>query len=252
MVFTMSARNFLLDRMEHYLRTRLSEESFSKGKSFRPALTISRECGAGMDNIGCALVNYLSEVDDSTDLGWALFNQGMIGKIIEDHDLPKSVAPFLAENTKFPVVNLLEELLNLHPSEWTLFNYSADTIRNLCRMGNVIVVGRAGNFVTADMENTFHIRLVGSQSKRIQHTASRHEISIERATDVVRETDKSRKNFVQRYARSAINAPEWYHLVLNTDDFLPETVARIIGDSLLEWANQKEIQTKENTREYIA
>lgn len=197
-------------------------------------------------------MDYLSDVDDSTDLGWALFNQGMIGKIIEDHNLPKSVAPFLAENTKFPVVELLEELLNLHPSEWTLFNYSADTIRNLCRMGNVIVVGRAGNFVTADMENTFHIRLVGTPKKRIQHTAVRHKIAIERAADVVKETDKSRGKFVKRYANAAIDSPEWYHLVLNTDDFLPETVARIIGDSLLEWAHQKETQKKERVHERTA
>jgi len=240
----MPNRNFLLDRMEHFLRTRLSEDSYTKDKPFRPALTISRECGVGMDLIGLALVDYLSEVDDSTDLGWALFNQGMIGKVIEDHNLPKSVAPFLAEKTKFPVTEAFEQLLNLHPSEWTLFNYSADTIRNLCRLGNAIIVGRAGNFVTADMANTFHVRLVGSLTKRIQHTAARHEITTERAAELVKETDKSRKNFVQRYAQAKIATPTSYHLVLNTDDINPETAARITGDSLLEWAHQKDRQLR--------
>ncbi len=231
--------------MDHFLRTRLSEETYSKDRRLRPSLTISRECGAGAGEIGCALVDYLSEVDDSTELGWALFNQGMIGKIIEDHNLSKSVAPFLTENTKFPVTEALEQVLNLHPSEWNLFNYSADTIRNLCRMGNAIIVGRAGNFVSADLPYTFHIRLVGTPAKRIARTASRHQISIERATEVVKETDKSRMKFVRRYTEADVESPTSYHLVLNTDDFSPDTAARIIGDSLLEWANQKESQNKE-------
>ena len=231
--------------MEHFLRTRLSEETYSRDRRLRPSLTLSRECGAGTDGIGCALVDYLSEVDDSTELGWALFNQGMIGKIIEDHDLPKSVAPFLTEKTKFPVTEALEQVLNLHPSEWTLFNYSADTIRNLCRMGNAIIVGRAGNFVTADLPYTFHVRLVGTPAKRIERTASRHKISIERATEVVEETDKSRRKFVRRYAEADVESATSYHLVLNTDDFAPETAARIIGDSLLEWTHQKDSQNKE-------
>lgn len=231
--------------MEYFLRTRLSEETYSRDKRVRPSLTISRECGSGTEEIGSALVEHLSEVDDSTELGWALFNQGMIGKIIEDHNLSQSVAPFLTEKTKFPVTEALEQILNLHPSEWTLFNYSADTIRNLCRMGNAIIVGRAGNFVTADLPYTFHVRLVGSLRKRIAHTAARHKISIERATAVVEETDKCRTKFVKRYAKANVDSPISYHLILNTDDLAPETAARIIGDSLLEWTHQKESQIKE-------
>ena len=242
----MPKRDFLLDRMEHFLRTRLALETFDAEKRFRPSLTISRECGAGMDEIGCLLVAYLSEVDDSTELGWALFNQGMIGKIIEEHHLPKSGTPFLAEDAKFPVVDSFGQLLNLQQSDWTLFNYSADTIRNLCMMGNAIVVGRGGNFVTADLENTFHVRLVGSLKKRIRHTAKRHKISSNRATEVVEETDKCRKKFVRRHARANAANPNFYHMVLNTDNLTSEIAARIIADSLLEWAHHKEKESIEN------
>ena len=247
----MPERDLLLDRMEHFLRSRLSEEAYTKNKRQRPSLTISRECGAGMDKIGGELVDYLSEVDDSTDLGWALFNQGTIGKIIEDHNLPKNSSPFLNEKSIFPIAEALEQLLNLHPTEWTLFNYSADTIRNLCRMGNAVIVGRAGNFITADLPYSFHVRLVGSPAKRIAHIASRHRISIERATEVVQQTDKSREKLVRRYANVKIEDPRWYHLVLNTDDISAETTARIIGDSLLEWTHQKESQSKKSPHEQI-
>ncbi len=238
--------------MEHFLGARLSQEAYSKELPFRPSLTISRECGVGMDVIGGALVDYLSDVDDSTELGWALFDQEMVGKIIEDHNLPKGVAPFLSEKTKFPVVEALEQVLNLHPSEWSLFNYSADTIRNLCRMGNAIVVGRAGNFVTSDMDNTFHIRLVGSLNKRVSHFASRRGIPREQAAKLVKEIDGGREKFVRRYAKADWKVPTFYHLVLNTDDIPFDTVARIMGDSLLEWAHQKTLRDRPLLREGFA
>lgn len=235
----MATRDFLLERMEHFLRMRLSGGIYSGENDFRPALTISRECGTGMETIGCALVEYLSDVDDSTELGWALFDQGMLGKIIEEHDLHKTVLPFLTEETKFSTSGDLEQALNHSASDWTLFNYVANAIRHICAMGNAIVVGRAGNFVTVDMINTFHVRLVGSLEKRVQHTANRHSISIDRAAELVRETDKSRRRFVARYVRDDLDSPRFYHLVLNTDDISPDMAARIVGDSLLEWAYRK-------------
>ncbi len=248
----MATSDVLLDRMERFLHTRLCDASIPREKRFRPALTISRECGTGMDTIGSALVEYLSDVDDSTELGWALFDQRLIGKIIEGHDLPRLAGPFRTENTKFQVGDGLEELLNLAPTNWSLFNYVADTIRNLCKMGNAIIVGRAGNFVTSDMENTFHIRLVGSLDRRVRYTAVRHDISLDRAADLVKETDKSRKKFVERYIEVDLERPAFYHLLLNTDDFSPDTAARIIGDSLLEWAWQQEIGPTDTRHENVA
>ena len=94
----------MLDRMEQFLRSRLAEENSveAKGKAFVPSMTISRQCGAGLDQIAPRLVDYLSEVDDSSGSGWALFDQSLIGKIIEEHHLPTTVQPYLNENAKFP------------------------------------------------------------------------------------------------------------------------------------------------------
>ena len=229
------------DRMEQFLRSRLAQEiSFgSKVRGFIPSMTISRQCGVGIDQIGPKLVEYLSEVDGSTECGWALFDQALIGKIIEEHHLPGSVEPYLGENAKFPVVEALEEVLSLHPSQWSLFNYSADTIRKLCDSGNAVVIGRAGNFVTSDLVNTFHVRLVGSIERRIAYTAAHHDIPASRAREIVIETDRGRKKFVRRYTHADIEAPQFYHIVLNTDGFSVDGAARLLADSLLDWAHEK-------------
>lgn len=241
----MMQRDFHLNRMEKFLRSRLAEEFQGRDFQFRPSLSISRQCGTGTSRIERALVEYLDVVDESAVHGWAGFDQSLIGKIIEDHKLPNTMEPYLAEETKFPILETLEEALRLQPSKWTLFNYSAATIRTLCRMGNALVVGRAGNFVTSDLPNTFHVRLIGSELKRIARVRERFQITQDKAEKLVHRTDRSRANFVKRYTGADIDDTGSYHLILNTDNLSSDVIVRIIGDSIIEWANENEISMKQ-------
>lgn len=238
----MPARNVMMDRMEHFLRSRLAEESSigAAEKGFVPSMTISRQCGAGLDQIARRLAEYLSEIDDSSSSGWALFDQSLIGKIIEEHRLSTAVGPYLRENAKFPVAEMMEEVLGLDPRQWSLFNYSADTIRKICRLGNAVVVGRAANFVTSDFENTFHARVVGSLGQRVEYTTKRYGISTSRALEIVNETDKGRVEFVRRYASADLGDPQFYHIVVNTDDLSMDSAARILAESMLDWAHERQ------------
>ena len=102
-----------------------------------------------------------------------------------------------------------------------------------------MVVGRAANFVVSDLKNTFHARVVGSHERRVEYTARRYGVSLGRARDIVKKTDKERKKFVQRYAHAKIGDPQFYHLVLNTDDLTIDGAARILADSMLDWAHEK-------------
>tara|TARA_R110002096_G_scaffold387471_4_gene581656 strand:- start:2532 stop:3284 length:753 start_codon:yes stop_codon:yes gene_type:complete len=236
----MNQRDFHLNRMKSFLRGRLAEEAYQSGEVFRPSLTISRQCGSGADRIGQRLVEYLDEADESATHGWALFDQSLIGRVIEDHKLPDTVGPYLAKNAKFSAVQALEESLNLDPSKWTLFNYTSKTIRLLCTLGNAIIVGRAGNYVSADLANTFHVRLVGSIPMRKQRIQARHLVSSLESEKLINETDLSRSKFVKRYTHSEIEDPSAYHLTINTDDMDDNTITSILADSLLEWAHEKE------------
>ena len=127
----------------------------------------------------------------------------------------------------------------LHPGQWSLFNYSAETIRKLCSLGNAVVVGRAGNFVAADLNNTFHARVVGARENRTAYTASRYQVPLARARQIVDQTDKERKKFVRRYANARIDDSRYYHIVVNTDDLSTDSAARILAESMLDWAHER-------------
>lgn len=178
----MSDREFLLERMEKHLR---HHGGIAPRREVvkPPSLTISRQCGAGLHRLERPLLEYLDNNDHSpSQQNWALFDQSFIGRLIEENRLPRDHTPFFVEHAKFPVDPSLGERLNHPEGEWTFFHHSAAAIRKLCARGNALIVGRAGNFVTVDMPNTFHVRLVGGKNTRIDVAAKHHGMSLTEAT----------------------------------------------------------------------
>ena len=226
-------------KLERFLRCRLAEETSpieATPLRIRPSLTLSRQAGARAASIGEQLVQYLDQFDETADHGWAVVDQRLVAKVIEDHKLPDSVAQYLPENVRNPISDTLEEILGLHPSSWSLFHYTVQTIRKLCALGNVIVVGRGGNLATADFPNTFHVRLVGSVKNRVRQARDGYGMGEAEAQKWVKQTDHARARYVKRHLESDIDDPTNYHLILNTDRLCDSLAAKIIGDSLLEWA----------------
>lgn len=229
--------------MERFLKRRSATAAMTETgrpeSATAPALTISRQCGAGLARLERPLLEYLDALEGGATVAWALFDQSLLGRVIEDHRLPALARPFLAEFAKFPVAVALRDRLLLPRQEWTLFNHSANAIRQLCEAGRALVVGRAGNFVTSDLGNTFHVRLVAGKESRIDFISSRHRIDRAGATELVEETDKARAGFVKRHAGADIDAAVSYHLVLNTDHFADDVAVRIIADSMHEWSQAR-------------
>lgn len=231
-------RDFHRQRMTLFLRRQLAGNGRTEDEPCAPSLTISRQCGSGSSRIGRALVEYLDEIDESAVHGWAYFDQSLVGKIIEERLLPEKVQPYSPGNEKFLIDPRLRETLGRPAAEWTLFNHSASTIRHLSSLGNAVLVGRASNFVTVDRKNVFHVRLVGSESKRIAYTRNHFHLSNEEAEMLVRKTDQARARFVRRFTGMEVDDPAAYHLILNTDNLPDDVIVRIIGDSLIEWAHE--------------
>lgn len=230
--------------MERHLKRRATAGAAVSGfvsgeEAPLPSLTISRQCGAGLSRIERPLLEYLDGLESGPSPSWALFDQSLLGRILEDQRLSPLAEPFLAEKTKFPVAEALRERLTLPRSEWTLFNHSASAIRQLCRAGGALVVGRAGNFVTSDLGNTFHVRLIADKKSRIGFVVKRLRIDAKDAAEMVEETDKARARFVNRHTGGEIDDAVAYHLIVNTDHFDDAVTVRVIADSMQEWAEAR-------------
>ena len=140
----------------------------------------------------------------------------------------------MIEDARLPADAIVEELLGLHPSAWTLVQYTTQAILRLAGLGHSILVGRGANVVTARLPNVFHIRLVAPLAARIRHAAECYRLSEAEAAKLVRERDHARRRYLRRYFNAEIDDPTLYHVTLNTGWFGFARTAEVIAQLALQ------------------
>jgi cytidylate kinase len=163
---------------------------------------------------------------------WTVFDRNLVEKVLEDHHLPSRLAQFMPEDKVSAISDAVEELLELHPSSWKLVHQTTETILQLAELGNVILVGRGANVITASLPHVFHVRLVGSFDHRLERVQTRHRVSREAARKFIRKEDAGRRRYLQRYFGKDIDDPLLYHLVINTDWVPVERAAELIAQAM--------------------
>jgi cytidylate kinase len=200
---------------------------------WRPrAVTISRQAGCGALAVAEALAKYLQASTPKDMPPWTVFDRNLVGKVIEEHNLPKRLEKFMPEQWTSEIQGTLDELFGLHPPSWLLVRQTAETILHLAKLGNVILIGRGANVVTSRLDNVFHVRLVGSLERRVEHIQQHDRLDRKAALEFIRREDKGRQLYFKKYYNKDISDPLLYHLVINTDLVPYEKAARIIGDAM--------------------
>lgn len=194
----------------------------------RLAVAISSQTGSGAMRIAERLATILQMHAPSANPRWQVFDRSLIGKVLEDHRLPRRLAKFLPEDANNPLDEMLDELFGLHPASEMIVQNSVETILELARAGNVILVGWGANVITRELPNVFHVRLVGSLEKRLQRIEHRDHLSRKEAMALIARQDRGRERYVKRYFGQQLTDTLLYHLTLNTDRFAEEEAAQLI------------------------
>ena len=200
-----------------------------------PVVTISRETGAGAITIAGLVAKQLNKrAADKHLCPWTVFDRNLVEKVLEDHEMPATIKRFVHEDAAvFDLRSAVEELLGLHPSDWTLVHHTTDTILQLAKLGNVILVGRGSNIITANFKNVFHVRLVAALEPRIKHIAEYYNLTEKEAALFVREKDRARRRYVKLNFQAAIDDPLQYHVTINTTGRMTfEDAARLLANAV--------------------
>ena len=199
-----------------------------------PAVTISRETAAGAVTIAKMVAERLDRREEGYDdrCPWAVFDRNLAEKVLEDHNLPTKLKEFMPEDAISPVDDVLEELLGLHPSQWTLVQHTIETVLRLAALGNVVLVGMGANLITTRLKHVLHVRLVAPLDRRQRHAEQYYHLSPKDAVEFVRKHDLARRRFVRRYFNSDIEDPLAYDLTINTGQIGFAETARIIAEGV--------------------
>lgn len=221
--------------LQHMFRGYIAAQGHRVQQKARPQLpvvTISRESGAGAATIARLLATELTKrMTDPNDPPWTVFNRKLVEKVLEDHELPGTLKQFMPEDVTSNLMDAVEQQLGLHPANWTLVHHTTDTIVRLAHLGNVVLVGRGSNIITANVIRSLHVRLVAPLEARVRHIEEFYEMTKKEAVDYVHTTDKARKRYLKRHFHAAIDDPLQYDLVINTARTGFEGAVRVIADA---------------------
>ena len=199
----------------------------------RRAVTISRQAGCGAVMIAERLALYLQQHAPHESAVWTVFDRELMDKVLADHKLPKYLAKFLPEDRASQIEDTLADIFGVHPPAEKIVQQTAETLLQLAELGNAILIGRAGNIVTAKLANVLHVRLVAPLEDRIERICRDDHKTPAEARKFCVDEEQARTRYVKTYFHADINDPLQYHLIINTSRVGCENAARIIGDEVL-------------------
>jgi len=210
-----------------------SEAPARKAKLVLPALTISREAGAGAVSIAKLVAAQMEARSKTPDYPWAVFDRNLVELVLKDHDLPPRIKQFMTEDSMPEFQSALEEFLGLHPSKWQLFEQTTETVLRLASVGNCILIGRGANIITRNLKHLFHVRLVGPIEQRVRNCEKYYQLTHPEAVLFVAENDAGRRRYIRQHFQQNIDDPLHYHLTINTGKVSFEESAELIVQELL-------------------
>jgi len=220
------------EKAKNYVEShhRFSEEIEKNKKLYLgPCITMSRQTGAGADKVSDSLVKFFESFRKENAPQWTVFDKNLIEKVLEDYNLPHQLAEVMEEKKYSAIISMANELLGGQPGIWDLVHKTTRTILQLAQTGNVIIIGRGGNVITARLKNAFHVRLVASMEDRIKHVQEYYQLEKAKAVEFIKKDDIARKNYLMNYFNKNIDDPLLYHITINTTILPYEEAAQLIA-----------------------
>jgi cytidylate kinase len=197
---------------------------------WKRAVTLSRQSGCGAHAVAEQVARCLQERAMPDAAPWKVFDRNLVEKVIEDHGLPRHFGRFMPEDRISPISDMVEEVFGLHPPTDVFVEQTKQTIRRLAETGNVIIVGRGSNVITAGMPGVLHVRVVAPLQRRIENMQRFEGLGRKEAIERLRHDDLGRQRYLKKYFGKDIDDPLLYHMVVNTGLISLEEAARLISD----------------------
>jgi len=196
-------------------------------------ITISREFGAG----GKTLATKLAE-----KTGYTVVDQEIIEKVAREANVSTDWIKSIENEsrgwlTKFmfgkgpyrlgyadPVVRQQDGYIDGHIYVELLHKI----MPKIADEGDTIIVGRGGQYILRDREDTFHLLLVAKFEDRIRFMEETYKMSARQASMIVERMGKRRANLFQYFGMRDYNLPLYYHSVLNMSKVSMEKALEVV------------------------
>ena len=202
-------------------------------------ITISRQFGAGGKTFGRRLADtlgYYYADEDIIERAVVEFSVSTDGKKILETEPGDKLKRFISKLNPFGT-SLME--LPLGDKERYIDGYKYLELLNLiipkiAREENAVIIGRGGQYVLRNFEDTYHILLIAKEEDRIKFIQDNYRVSRARTIQILKRMAKRRANLYSYFGKKDYDDPKLYDLVLNTSllsiDKAEELIYKLIND----------------------
>jgi len=230
--------------MESFMKLRsyiMSQHRMTQDNIYQGFVTISRQAGAGGGTVGEKLAVYLNAKLPGR-CPWTVFDKALVDTIVKENELPDRILPYLKEAKTPMILDMVEDLMELCPSQATLVKRANKTILRLAKSGRAILVGRGAPVLTKEINGGVHVRLIGSFKKRKEHIMEYFKMSAKEAVKFIESEDRGRAQYLKAYFNRNIDDPFLYDVVINTDSVVYGDAVPLIGDMVIRKIRCEEVQ----------
>ena len=200
--------------LQQYFRRHFQKE---ETRVAYPFVTISRLAGAGGHALAQELVKELDQTPKAEGFrGWHIFDIASYEGLTRDPELQAYLKKLSDEEYHSELTDIIFEAFSRLPAQYVAYKKLFAVMRSLASMGKVILIGRAGSCVTANVHGGIHVRLIAPEHVRVDRIAKQQQISRDAALALMHERDHARSKLVSDFFNKDINDPLLYDVVWNT------------------------------------
>ena len=115
--------------------------------------------------------------------------------------------------------------------EDTYVRLTQEAMLRLADQEDVVLIGRGGQAFLAGRSDVLHARVVAPDEFRVETAVERDGCSREEAIKQIRKVDEERRIYIKRHYGMDWDAPEHYHLFLNTGWMGVDAAARLLVEA---------------------
>jgi cytidylate kinase len=182
-------------------------------------ITISRQFGAGGKTLGKMIAD---------NMGFSLVDEDIIEKVAQEYNVSEDNIKSIEQESGgkmldyigrvSPLKRFMDRSLTDKEGYIDGFKYVEllyKIIGKIADEGNVVIVGRGGQYVLQTYPSAFHFLFIANREDRIKFIQDRYEMSYTKAASVVQNMEKRRANLYRYYRRKDYNSLNLYHMTLN-------------------------------------
>jgi CMP/dCMP kinase len=210
-----------------------------------PVITVSRLTGSGgakigqqiADRLGASYLNTQIIQEVAQRLGMSEASASAYDERAEAFIERLSRVLWLANPGMMPI-GISDAPLAFESTTQAFVEVTRQLVREAANTGNAVIFGHGAQFILAKQPGALHVRFVAPFAFRVERVMQRAAINRADAERRVKDEDQRRANSIRQFYDADWNAPDPFHLILNTALWDEQACIRLVLHAVEDLARQ--------------